>query len=90
MLRKNINDRPLECEVLMAFDSEKDARSFAETFVSQDKEKLLDETRARMNLDNIFSQIQAGDLKELNLIVFVRSCSEVIGLLIRQERKLLS
>ncbi|MBQ9023513.1 MAG: translation initiation factor IF-2 [Eubacterium sp.] len=64
-----LNSVPGAGEVLMAFDSEKDARSFAETFVSQDKEKLLDETRARMNLDNIFSQIQAGDLKELNLIV---------------------
>ena len=64
-----LNSVPGAGEVIMAFDSEKDARNFAETFVSQDKEKLLDETRARMNLENIFSQIQAGDLKELNLIV---------------------
>ncbi len=64
-----LNSVPGAGEVLMAFDSEKDARSFAETFVSQDKEKLLDETRARRNLDDIFSQIQAGDLKELDLIV---------------------
>ncbi len=64
-----LNSVPGAGEVFMAFDSEKDARNFAETFVSQDKEKLLDETRARMNLENIFSQIQAGDLKELNLIV---------------------
>lgn len=64
-----LNSVPGAGEVIMAFDSEKDARSFAETFVSQDKEKLLEETRARMNLDNIFSQIQAGDLKELNLVV---------------------
>ncbi len=64
-----LNSVPGAGEVIMAFDNEKDARNFAETFVSQDKEKLLDETRARMNLENIFSQIQAGDLKELNLIV---------------------
>ena len=56
-------------EVFVVCDSEKDARSFAETFVSQNKEKLLEETRARMSLDDLFSQIQAGNLKELDLIV---------------------
>ena len=28
-------------------DNEKDARSFAETYVSQDREKLLEETRSK-------------------------------------------
>ena len=51
-------------EVFVVCDSEKDARNFAETFVSQNKEKLLEETRARMSLDDLFSQIQAGNLKE--------------------------
>ena len=50
-------------------DSEKDARSFAETFVSQNREKMLEETRSRMSLDDLFSQIQTGNLKELELIV---------------------
>ena len=53
----------------MACDSEKDARSFAETFVSQNREKMLEETRSRMSLDDLFSQIQTGNLKELELIV---------------------
>ena len=64
-----LNNVPNAGEVFVACDSEKDARSFAETFVSQGKEKLLEETRARMSLDDLFSQIQAGNLKELNLIV---------------------
>lgn len=64
-----LNSIPNAGEVFMTFDSEKEARNFAEAFVDSDKEKLLDETRARRNLDNIFSQIQAGDLKELELIV---------------------
>ena len=50
-------------------DSEKDARSFAETFIAQNKVKLLDETKSRMSLDDLFSQIQEGNLKELNIIV---------------------
>ena len=56
-------------EVFVACDSEKDARSFAETFVSQNREKMLEETRSRMSLDDLFSQIQTGNLKELELIV---------------------
>ena len=50
-------------------DNEKDARSFAETYVSQDREKLLEETRSRMSLDDLFSQIQSGNVKELDIIV---------------------
>ncbi|MCU6761355.1 Translation initiation factor IF-2 [uncultured Roseburia sp.] len=64
-----LNSVPNAGEVFVACDSEKDARSFAETFVSQDKERLLEETRHRMSLDDLFSKIQAGSLKELNLIV---------------------
>jgi len=56
-------------EVFVICDSEREAREFAETFVAQDKERLLEETRARMSLDDIFSRIQAGNLKELDLIV---------------------
>ena len=64
-----LNNVPNAGEVFMACDSEKDARSFAETFVSQNREKMLEETRSRMSLDDLFSQIQTGNLKELELIV---------------------
>ncbi len=64
-----LNSVPNAGEVFVACDSEKDARSFAETFVSQNREKMLEETRSRMSLDDLFSQIQTGNLKELELIV---------------------
>ena len=64
-----LNNVPNAGEVFVACDSEKDARSFAETFVSQNREKMLEETRSRMSLDDLFSQIQTGNLKELELIV---------------------
>ncbi len=56
-------------EVFVGCGNEKEARSFAETFISQNKVKLLDETKSKMSLDDLFSQIQAGNLKELNIIV---------------------
>ena len=64
-----LNNVPNAGEVFVACDSEKDARSFAETFVSQNREKMLEETRSRRSLDDLFSQIQTGNLKELELIV---------------------
>ena len=56
-------------ETFVVCDSEKDAHNFAQTYISQDKERLLEETRARMSLDDLFSRIQAGNVKELDIIV---------------------
>ncbi len=64
-----LSEVPNAGEIFVAMDSEKEARSFAETFVSENKNKLIEETRSRMSLDDLFSQIQAGNLKELDLIV---------------------
>ena len=64
-----LNSVPAAGETFIAMDNEKDARSFAETFVSQDRERLLEETRSRMSLDDLFSQIQSGNVKELDIIV---------------------
>ncbi len=63
------SDVPNAGEIFMSMDNEKEARSFAETFISEGRERLLEETRSRMSLDDLFSQIQAGNLKELDIIV---------------------
>ncbi|MDO5346583.1 MAG: translation initiation factor IF-2, partial [Lachnospiraceae bacterium] len=63
------SDVPGAGEIFIAPETEKEARSFAETFISEGREKLLEDTKAKMSLDDLFSQIQAGNLKELNLIV---------------------
>ena len=63
------SDVPNAGEIFMSMDSEKEARSFAETFISEGREKMLEETKARMSLDDLFTQIQAGSLKELDIIV---------------------
>ena len=64
-----LNDVPNAGEVFIAHNSDKEAKSFADTFVSHGKEKMLEDTKAKMSLDDLFTQIQAGNLKELNLIV---------------------
>ena len=64
-----LNDVPSAGEVFLAHDNDKTAKSFADTYLEQNKEKKLEETKSKMSLDDLFSQIQEGNLKELNLIV---------------------
>ena len=66
-----LNDVPGAGEVFVSLDSDKEAKSFAETFIAQNKVKLLDDTKAKtkMSLEGLFSKIQEGNLKELNLII---------------------
>lgn len=64
-----LSDVPEAGEVFLAHDSDKTAKTYAETYMSQHKEQMLADTRVRMSLDDLFSQIKEGDLKELNLVV---------------------
>ena len=64
-----LSDVPSAGEVFLAHENDKTAKSYAETYMAQNKEKMLEETKSRMSLDDLFSQIQEGNLKELNLIV---------------------
>ena len=64
-----LNDVPFSGEVMMAHDSEKEARTTAEAFVAYSREKMLEETKSKLSLDDLFDQIQAGNVKELNLVV---------------------
>ena len=66
-----LNNVPNAGEILMSTKNEKEARNIAETFINEGREKLLEgsKAKAKMTLDDVFSQIQAGNLKELNIIV---------------------
>ena len=64
-----LSDVPEAGDVFLAHESDKEAKSYAEAFIEQNKEKKLEETKSRMSLDDLFNQIQEGNLKELNLIV---------------------
>ena len=64
-----LNDVPNAGEVFVGCANDKEARSFAETFISQGRVKMLEETKSKMSLDDLFTQIQAGNLKELGIIV---------------------
>ncbi len=64
-----LNNVPNAGEIFVCMDSEKEAKSFADTFISEGREKMLEDTKSRMSLDDLFSQIQSGNIKELPIIV---------------------
>lgn len=64
-----LGDVPNAGEVLVATENDKEAKNFAATFVSENRNRLLEETKAKMSLDDLFSQIKEGNLKELGIVV---------------------
>ena len=64
-----LDDVPNAGEVVVCCKNEKEARSFAETFIAQNKVKLLEDTKSKLSLDDLFTQIQEGNLKELGIVV---------------------
>ncbi|MCH5263033.1 MAG: translation initiation factor IF-2 [Lachnospiraceae bacterium] len=64
-----LSDVPSAGEVFIVHENDKSAKTYAETYMAQHKEEMLADTKTRMSLDDLFNQIQEGNLKELNLIV---------------------
>lgn len=64
-----LSDVPNAGEILVATETDKEAKNFAATFISENKKSLLEETKTKMSLDDLFNQIQEGNLKELGIIV---------------------
>ncbi|MCL2575242.1 MAG: translation initiation factor IF-2 [Defluviitaleaceae bacterium] len=56
-------------DLFFAAKSEKEARYVAENIISKQRVKMLEETPQKVSLDDLFNQIQAGKVKELNLII---------------------
>ena len=64
-----LDSTPEAGDVFVAKKTTNEAREFAETFIAQKKAKLLEGTKLKLSLDDLYSQIQSGEVKELNLII---------------------
>ena len=64
-----LNGVPNSGDTMLSFKDDKEARAAAETFIAQDKARLIDESRKKLSLDGLFDQIKAGTVKELNVII---------------------
>ncbi len=56
-------------EVFVSTETSSEAKDFANTFVEDSKAKLMESNKFRISLDDLNSQIEAGELKELNIII---------------------
>ncbi len=63
------SDVPAAGDIVIAPETEKEARTMAEAFIARGREKMLEDTKLTMSLDDLYSQIQSGNLKELKLII---------------------
>ena len=63
------SDVPAAGDIVISPETEKEARTMAEAFVARSREKMLEDTKLTMSLDDLYSQIQSGNLKELKLII---------------------
>ncbi len=64
-----LSDVPSAGEIFIAHENDKTAKNYAETYQAQNKVRMLEDTKSKMSLDDLFTKIQAGNLKELNIIV---------------------
>lgn len=64
-----LNDVPLAGESFYVAKNEKDARYISEKVRKNLREKMIQATPQKVTLDDLFHQIQEGEMKELKLIV---------------------
>ena len=64
-----LNGVPNAGEVFVSTETAAEAKEFANTFIEDSKNKLMESNKFRISLDDLNSQIEAGELKELNIII---------------------
>ncbi|RKM55523.1 translation initiation factor IF-2 [Butyrivibrio sp. X503] len=64
-----LSDVPNAGEVFLGHATDKLAKQYANTYLQQHKKDLIEETKAKMSLDDLYSKIEEGRLQELNIII---------------------
>lgn len=64
-----LSEVPIAGDAFYTAKNEREARHIAEKVNARNREKLIQHTPHKVTLDDIFSQIKAGEMKELNIIV---------------------
>lgn len=64
-----LNEVPRAGDMFYVAQSEKHARQVAESVAAKNREDLIKDTPQKVSLDDLFSQIQSGNIKELNIVI---------------------
>lgn len=66
---QGLDSVPNAGDILMVGDSLANVKNNAEVFKNASKDKLIEETKAKLSLNDLFSKIKEGELKELPIII---------------------
>ncbi len=64
-----LSEVPVAGDTFYVAENEKQARQLAESVVAKNRVEMLKNTPQKVSLDDLFTQIQAGNVKDLNIVV---------------------
>lgn len=64
-----LSEVPTAGDAFYAADNDKQARSVAESVVAKSRTDMIKNSQPKVSLDDLFTQIQSGNVKELNIVV---------------------
>ncbi|QUI22991.1 translation initiation factor IF-2 [Vallitalea pronyensis] len=64
-----LSEVPVAGDAFFTAKNEREARHVADKVIEKNREKLIQNTPQKVTLDDLFNQIQSGNMKELNIIV---------------------
>lgn len=64
-----LSEVPMAGDMFYVAESERRARQVAETVIAKGREDLIRETPQKVSLDDLFTQIQSGNIKDLNIVI---------------------
>ena len=64
-----LSEVPTAGDSFYVAENEKQARSVAETVVAKTRKEMIKSTPQKVSLDDLFTQIQSGNVKDLNVVV---------------------
>lgn len=64
-----LSEVPTAGDMFYVAANEKQARQVAETVIAKNRENMIKNTPQKVSLDDLFTQIQSGNMKELNIVV---------------------
>ena len=64
-----LSEVPMAGDMFYVAQNEKQARQVAESVIAKSREEMLKDTPQKVSLDDLFTQIQSGNIKELNIVI---------------------
>lgn len=64
-----LSEVPTSGDMFYVAANEKQARQVAESVIAKDRIDMIKDTPQKVSLDDLFSQIQSGNVKELNIVI---------------------